>query len=215
MLPYSVNPDRDKIVHLRLESYWREVARVAASIDLRALERAVEELLACQTRERVVFAIGNGGSAATASHFTCDLAKGTRRGGPPTFHAVALTDNVPVMTAWANDNSFEQVFVEQLTSLARTGDVLVAISVSGTSPNIVSAASKARALGVTVISLTGRSGGQLRALSDVAVCVPSDSMEVVEDAHLIVAHSLCVAARDQLASAPQLVESSPPTQLAS
>jgi len=215
MLPYSVNPDKDKIVHLRLESYWREVARVAASIDLRALERAVEELLACQSRERVVFAIGNGGSAATASHFTCDLTKGTRRGGPPTFRAVALTDNVPVMTAWANDNSFEHVFVEQLVSLARPGGVLVAISVSGTSPNIVSAVSAARSMGVIVISLTGSNGGALRAMSDVAVCVPSDSMEVVEDAHLIVAHSLCVAAREQLASMPQTVETASPAQLAS
>jgi D-sedoheptulose 7-phosphate isomerase len=215
MLPYSVNADSDKIVHLRLESYWREVARVAASIDLRALERAAEELLACQERERVVFAIGNGGSAATASHFTCDLTKGTRRGGPATFHAVALTDNVPVMTAWANDNSFERVFVEQLVSLARPGDVLVAISVSGTSPNIVSAVSQARTLGLTVISLTGRSGGTLRTMSDVTVAVPSDSMEVVEDAHLIVAHSLCVAAREQLACAPQAVETPPPAQLAS
>ena len=114
MLPYSVNPDKEKIVHLRLESYWREVARGAASIDLRALEKGVESLLSCNARERVVFAIGNGGSAATASHFTCDLAKGTRRGGPPTFHAVALTDNVPVMTAWANDDSFEHVFVEYI-----------------------------------------------------------------------------------------------------
>ncbi|MFT4041261.1 MAG: SIS domain-containing protein [Thermomicrobiales bacterium] len=213
MPPFSTSPEPP--LSLRLEHYWREVARVARDVDLPALERAGEALLACQARGRVVFAIGNGGSAATASHFTCDLSKGTRRGGPPTFHAVALTDNVPVMTAWANDNSFERVFVEQLVSLARPGDVLVAISVSGTSPNIVAAVQQAKALGLTVISLTGRAGGALRALSDVTVAVPSDSMEVVEDAHLIVAHSLCVAAREQLAGLPLQEDPEPPAQLAS
>ena len=197
MRPYSLDPERS--LQSRLEDYWREVARVAASVDIQSLKLAAEELLSCQARERVVFAIGNGGSAATASHFTCDLAKGTRRGGPPTFRTLALTDNVPVMTAWANDYSFERVFAEQLVSLAQPGDVLVAISVSGTSPNIVSAVKEACTHGLSVISLTGRTGGKLAGMSDVTITVPSDSMEVVEDAHLIVSHSLCVAAREHLA----------------
>ena len=197
MRPYSLNPDRS--LQSRLDDYWQEVTRIAAGVDIQALTRAAEELLSCQARERVVFAIGNGGSAATASHFTCDLSKGTRRGGPPTFRTLALTDNVPVMTAWANDASFERVFTEQLVSLAQPGDVLVAISVSGTSPNVVSAVREARALGLSVISLTGRTGGALAAISDVLITVPSDSMEVVEDAHLIVSHSLCVATREHLA----------------
>ena len=199
MWPYSLNPDRS--LQSRLEDYWREVAEVAASVDIHALKRAADELLSCQARERVVFAIGNGGSAATASHFTCDLAKGTRRGGPPTFRTLALTDTVPVMTAWANDYSFDRVFAEQLVSLAQPGDVLVAISVSGTSPNIVSAVQEASALGLSVVSLTGRTGGKLAGMSDVTIMVPSDSMEVVEDAHLIVSHSLCVATREHLAAA--------------
>jgi D-sedoheptulose 7-phosphate isomerase len=212
MRPYSLNPDRS--LQSRLEDYWQEVARVAGAVDVQALTRAAEELLSCQARERVVFAIGNGGSAATASHFTCDLAKGTRRGGPPTFRTLALTDNVPVMTAWANDYSFERVFCEQLVSLAQPGDVLVAISVSGTSPNVVSAVSDARALGLSVISLTGRTGGKLATMSDVIITVPSDSMEVVEDAHLIVSHSLCVATREHLAM-PLPNKPVAPTKLAS
>jgi D-sedoheptulose 7-phosphate isomerase len=212
MRPFSLNPDR--ILHARLEDYWQEVARVASSVDIQALTRAANELLSCQARERVVFAIGNGGSAATASHFTCDLSKGTRRGGPPTFRTLALTDNVPVMTAWANDYSFDRVFAEQLMSLAQPGDVLVAISVSGTSANVVSAVSEARALGLTVISMTGRSGGKLAAMSDVTISVPSDSMEVVEDAHLIVSHSLCVATREHLAM-PAPEQTAAPAKLAS
>jgi D-sedoheptulose 7-phosphate isomerase len=212
MRPYSLNPDR--LLLSRLEDYWQEVAQVAATVDIQALKRAADELLSCQARGRVVFAIGNGGSAATASHFTCDLSKGTRRGGPPTFRTLALTDNVPVMTAWANDSSFERVFAEQLVSLAQPGDVLMAISVSGTSPNIVSAVSEARALGLTVISLTGRTGGTLATMSDVIITVPSDSMEVVEDAHLIVSHSLCVATREHLAMPVQGTPATP-TKLAS
>lgn len=185
-----------------LSGYWQEVAHVASAMDLDRLEDAAALLLACQARGRVVFAAGNGGSAATASHFACDLAKGTRGGGPPTFHVVALTDNVPVLTAWANDSSYERVFAEQLASLGRPGDVLVAISASGNSPNILAVARAARAAGMPVIGLTGRTGGELASLSDVAVMVPSDVMEIVEDAHLIVAHSLCVAARERLACVP-------------
>jgi D-sedoheptulose 7-phosphate isomerase len=183
-----------------LRDYWDEVASVAAAIDLASLEQAAVMLLTCQARGRVVFVVGNGGSAATASHFACDLSKGTRRDGPPTFHVVSLTDNVPLLTAWANDSGFERVFSEQLTALARPGDLLVAISASGNSPNVVAAVDAARSCGAAVVGLSGRSGGRLAHLVDALVTVPCDRIEVVEDAHLIVAHSLCVAVRERLAS---------------
>jgi D-sedoheptulose 7-phosphate isomerase len=189
----------DLSLRTTLRGYWEEVADVASAIDLASLEAAAMALLSCQARGRVVFVAGNGGSAATASHFACDLAKGTRRDGPPTFHVMALTDNVPLLTAWANDSGYERIFAEQLASLARPGDVLVAISASGNSPNVVAAAETARANDLVAIGLTGRSGGRLATLVDITVRVPSDRIEVVEDAHLIVAHSLCVAARERLA----------------
>jgi D-sedoheptulose 7-phosphate isomerase len=196
--PTSVRPEVS--LQTTLRDYWDEVADVAAAIDLTDLERAAVMLLTCQARGRVVFVIGNGGSAATASHFACDLSKGTRRDGPPTFHVISLTDNVPLLTAWANDSGYDRVFSEQLTALARPGDLLVAISASGNSPNVVAAVDAARSCGMSVISLSGRSGGRLAHLVDVLVNVPSDTIEVVEDAHLIVAHSLCVAVRERLAS---------------
>jgi D-sedoheptulose 7-phosphate isomerase len=183
-----------------LRDYWDEVAGVATAIDLDCLEHAAMLLLACQARGRVVFVVGNGGSAATASHFACDLSKGTRRDGPPTFHVVSLTDNVPLLTAWANDNGYDRVFSEQLETLARPGDLLVAISASGNSRNVIAAVETARLCGMTVVGLTGRLGGRLAHLVDVTVTVPSDRIEVVEDAHLIVAHSLCVAVRERLAA---------------
>lgn len=196
--PTSVRPEVS--LQTTLRDYWDEVADVAAAIDLTDLERAAVMLLTCQARGRVVFVIGNGGSAATASHFACDLSKGTRRDGPPTFHVVSLTDNVPLLTAWANDSGYDRVFSEQLTALARPGDLLVAISASGNSPNVVAAVDAARSCGMSVVSLSGRSGGRLAQNVDVLVNVPSDTIEVVEDAHLIVAHSLCVAVRERLAS---------------
>jgi D-sedoheptulose 7-phosphate isomerase len=187
--PTSVSPEVS--LQTTLRDYWDEVASVAAEIDLSCLERAAVMLLTCQARGRVVFVVGNGGSAATASHFACDLSKGTRRDGPPTFHVVSLTDNVPLLTAWANDSGYERVFSEQLTALARPGDLLVAISASGNSPNVVAAVDAARSCGMAVVGLSGRSGGRLAHLVDALVTVPSDRIEVVEDAHLIVAHSLC------------------------
>src|ERR687894_3133344 len=196
--PTSVS--REVSLGATLRDYWDEVANVAALVDLSCLERVAVMLLNCQARGRVVFVIGNGGSAATASHFACDLSKGTRRDGPPTFQVVSLTDNVPLLTAWANDSGYERVFSEQLSALARPGDLLVAISASGNSPNVVAAVDAARSCGMSVVSLSGRSGGRLAHLVDVLVNVPSDTIEVVEDAHLIVAHSLCVAVRERLAS---------------
>ena len=196
--PMSV--DREVSLRTTLQDYWEEVAEVAAMVDLGCLEHVAVMLLNCQARGRVVFVVGNGGSAATASHFACDLSKGTRRDGPPTFQVVSLTDNVPLLTAWANDSGYERVFSEQLIALGRPGDLLVAISASGNSPNVVAAIDAARLRGMAVAGLTGRTGGVLGSLSDVVVNVPSDRIEVVEDAHLVVAHSLCVAVRDRLAS---------------
>jgi D-sedoheptulose 7-phosphate isomerase len=183
-----------------IAGYWQELAAVAAAIDLAAVAHAANRLLDCHARGGSVFIVGNGGSAATASHMACDLAKGTRRDGPPTFRVIALTDNVPLMTAWANDTSYERVFAEQLRTLAQMGDLLIAISASGNSSNIVAAVEAAAALGVETVAISGRGGGRVARLADHAVRVPSDRIEVVEDAHLIVAHSVCVALRERLAA---------------
>jgi D-sedoheptulose 7-phosphate isomerase len=169
------------------------------AMPFRQLERAANILLDAHRRDATIFIAGNGGSATTASHFACDLAKGARVEGMPGFRVIALTDNVPLMTAWANDTSYDRIFAEQLAPHVRPGDIFVAISASGNSPNILAAAVVAREAGGTVIGLTGQSGGRLSRLAHLAIRVPADAaeqIEQVEDAHLVIAHSLCVTLRD-------------------
>ncbi len=187
-------------MHDAIERYWYQLSDLARAMPHHTVTRAAEILLDCYRREGTVFIAGNGGSAATASHFACDLAKGARVPGLSPFRVVALTDNVPLLTAWANDTNYARVFAEQLVPLIRPLDVLVIISASGNSPNILAAAEVAQAAGATTISLTGRTGGRVRRLSDLTVRAPSDCVEMIEDAHTIVAHSVCVALRESLSS---------------
>jgi D-sedoheptulose 7-phosphate isomerase len=181
-----------------LERYCLELAAVTMAMPFAEIARVAEVLLDCHQRRGTIFVLGYGGSAATASHFACDLAKGARVAGLPAFRVVPLTDNVPLITAWANDTSYEQVFAEQLTALVRPADVIVAISASGNSPNVLAAARVARSAGAFVVALSGRSGGKLRALSDLTIRAPSDTIEQVEDAHSVITHALCVTLRRAL-----------------
>ena len=144
---------------------------------------------------RQVFILGNGGSAATASHFACDLGKGTICGGRQRFRVMALTDNMPLFSAWANDTGYENVFSQQLANWAQVGDVVIAISGSGNSANVLHAVRQARSTGAVTVGLTGFHGGQLKGLVDVKVVVPCDCMEQIEDVHLIVEHLICTILR--------------------
>jgi D-sedoheptulose 7-phosphate isomerase len=152
---------------------------------IRAIEQARDE-------GRQIFVIGNGGSAATASHMMNDLCKGTlgHKGDAPwpRLRVIALTDNVSLMTAWANDTDFNHIFSEPLKNLAQRGDLLVAISASGNSPNIIAAVEAAKPIGVTVLGLTGFTGGKLAKMADVSLVVPSDGYGPVEDVHMILDH---------------------------
>lgn len=184
----------DTQVRSDIASYWRGLHDSLSNVALDGMERAAQQLWGCYGNDGTVLVIGNGGSAATASHFACDLSKGTRVEGQRPFRCMPLTDNVPLISAWANDTSFLRVFSEQVRSLARPNDVLFTISVSGTSPNVLAAAEVARERGMVVIALTGPTGGYLRELADVCIRVPGTT-EQVEDVHLMISHNLCVALR--------------------
>ena len=166
-----------------------------------AIGRIVPSLLAAREAGRTIFFFGNGGSASTASHFVVDIGKATIRGDGRRFRCVALVDNVESVTAWANDAEYAAVFAEQLRTLAHRGDVAVGISGSGNSPNVLRAVELARTLGLTTIGLTGMGGGKLRGAVDIAVVVPSNSMQHVEDAHLLICHVLTAYLRDEAPAA--------------
>jgi len=170
---------------------------------LHAMERIVPMLLTARTEVRTIFFFGNGGSASTASHFVVDIGKATIHGDGKRFRCLALVDNVESVTAWANDAEYSKVFSEQLKGLAHPGDVAVGISGSGNSPNVLEAVAMARTLGLATIGMTGMGGGKLKDLVDVPLVVPSNSMQHIEDVHLLVCHLLTAYLRDEQPSPPR------------
>lgn len=170
-------------------AYVGYVGRVLKAIDPASVRRFIELLLSARDRGATVFFIGNGGSAATASHFANDLAIGTRCPDKP-FRVISLTDNVSVLTALGNDEGYEQIFAKQLEVLGRPGDVLVAISASGNSPNLLRAFDKAKELGLSTFALTAFDGGKMKAAADDGIHVPTGLKEYgpAEDAHMVLDH---------------------------
>ncbi|MEW6406212.1 MAG: SIS domain-containing protein, partial [Chloroflexota bacterium] len=158
-----------------------------------------------------VFILGNGGSASTASHFVCDLAKNTRQEGLPHFRVIGLTDNMAAFSAFANDEGYENVFSQQLVSLVRPKDIVIAISASGNSKNVINAAEAAHRYEATVIGFTGFDGGCLRQLVDINVHVNSNIIEHVEDIHLMLEHLIVKTIKDQARTAVNV--SAPVAQL--
>ena len=185
-----------------VDVYLGETERAVRLIDRDAVRAVVDRLLACWSTGGTTFLIGNGGSAATASHMMNDLLKCTLVQGQPRFRAIALTDNVPAMTAFANDISYEEVFVEPLRSLLAPGDVLLAISGSGNSPNVVRAIAYAKAMGVATIGLCGDTGGKLAGLADVSVRIPAARIGQQEDGHLILNHVIALSVHERIAALP-------------
>jgi len=183
-----------------LSQYISAVQDTLAAVPLEDV-RGVENVLFNAWRDgRTIFIAGNGGSASTASHMATDLNKGTAGPGQHRFRAIALTDNVSLMTAWSNDTAYERIFLEQMSNFLKPHDVFIAISGSGNSPNIIAAARWARDEGAVTIALTGGSGGRLRALADHAVVVPTSRMEQIEDVHLTLSHALCTVLRARMAT---------------
>ena len=181
-----------------IQRYLDEVKHTLDALPLERIQDVVDVLLSANYVGSTVFILGNGGSAATASHFACDLAKGTITPGRPRFRVIALTDNMPLVTAWSNDVAYEQVFAEQLSGLIGRGDVVVAISGSGNSPNVLRAVELARRMGGITIGFSGFAGGRLSTLVDVPVVVPCDCMEQIEDVHTILCHLTCTVLRERL-----------------
>jgi D-sedoheptulose 7-phosphate isomerase len=174
--------------------YFALYDKVLRELPYAAVELVAEKLIAAYEAGQGVFIFGNGGSAALASHFACDLGKGTAMLGNPQrrFKALSLTDNMPLLTAWANDTSYDNVFAEQLRNIAQAGDVVFAISASGNSRNVLLGLESARKVGACTLGLAGFNGGKMKALCDLCIVIPSNNMQIVEDFQLSVSHALFV-----------------------
>jgi D-sedoheptulose 7-phosphate isomerase len=195
----SADPARASVVVLRPADYFRALAEVIERMPVSVIDDIGDVILRAYHEQRTVFVYGNGGSAALASHCACDLGKGTSNGNDLRLRVVSLTDNVPLITAWANDSDYEHVFVEQLRNLLRPGDISFAISCSGNSPNVVNALQYSRDVGAMNIGITGFRGGRMADLCDVCLVVPSDNMQLIEDLHLSVSHSVFTSVRHRIA----------------
>lgn len=182
----------------RIIGHFNDSARLkldVAELLAPAIASAADLVLQCILRDGKVLSCGNGGSAADAQHFSSEMVNRFELDRPG-LPAIALTTDTSTLTSIANDFAFEEVFARQVTTLGQPGDVLLAISTSGTSPNILAAAEAARARDMTVIALTGRDGGKLaEQLSDrdVLICVPADSTARIQEVHLLTIHCLCDA----------------------
>ncbi len=169
-------------------TYFTELEQMLRAISLHDLRKVLDLLEDAYQRQHRIFIMGNGGSAATASHFALDLAKNTIMPSAPRVKAISLTDHVPLITAWSNDTHYEHIFAEQLVTMLEPEDVVIGISTSGNSPNVINAMKLAQRVGAATIGLLGANGGQLKQMVDAYVLVPGQNIEQEEDAHMILAH---------------------------
>jgi D-sedoheptulose 7-phosphate isomerase len=173
---------------------------IRSALDLMPIDSIVKVIKALQRARiegKTVYVFGNGGSAATASHCACDFSKGTHQNGMPGLKVISLTDNVPLITAWANDESYDQIFTRQLENIIERDDIAIGISVSGNSVNVLNCIKVANELGAVTIGFTSKTGGKLKDIVNIPVRLPVDDMEQAEDLHLILEHIITVCLREE------------------
>ena len=173
-----------------IRSYVGQVAGVLENLPVDKIAETVALIESARDEGKKVIIFGNGGSAATASHFAADLSKGAICEGKPRIRSFALTESVPLMSAWANDMDYGSIFAQQLKNIVEEGDVVIGISGSGNSQNVVKAIETAKSKNAVTIAFTGFDGGKLIGLVDVVVLVHHNNMEQVEDAQLMIEHAV-------------------------
>ena len=180
-----------------VDAYIDELKVTLDQLSEEVIEQVLDVLHDARLDNRQVFILGNGGSASTASHFVCDLGKNTRIQGVLNFRVMGLTDNMALFSALANDEGYENVFAQQLGNYLQPGDIVIGISTSGNSPNVVNAIQFANSYGAKTIGFTGFSSGELGSMVDIDLHVPSHSIEHVEDIHLVLEHLITKALRQK------------------
>ena len=174
----------------KIKNYLELETKVIASLNVEEINEAMNALLDCYNRGGTVYTCGNGGSASTATHMVCDFGKGTCYDLDKKFHFVCLNDNIPTIMAIANDDSYDSIFSYQLRGRLTKNDLLLAISGSGNSHNIIKAVEYAKEVGAKIIGVTGYNGGKLLKAADYHLHAPIDDMQITEDVHLIFNHMM-------------------------
>lgn len=188
---------------ISINRYFNELQEMVRTISQSHLQAIVALLEETYHHGHRIFIMGNGGSAATASHFALDLAKNTIMPGAPRVKAISLTDHVPLITAWSNDTAYEHIFAEQLVNMIEAGDAVIGISASGNSLNIINALNAAKEARAMTIALLGATGGRIKYMVDAYVLAPGQNIEQEEDAHLILAHIITRHMREVVRSYAQ------------
>jgi D-sedoheptulose 7-phosphate isomerase len=186
-----------------INTYFTELEQMLRAISRAHLQDVLALLEETYRNGHRMFIMGNGGSAATASHFALDLAKNTIIPGAPRLKAISLTDHVPLITAWSNDTAYEHIFEEQLANMIEPGDVVIGISAGGNSPNVINALNLAKKSHVATIALLGANGGLIKTIVDAYVLAPGQNIEQEEDAHMILAHIITRHMREVVRSYSQ------------
>lgn len=171
-----------------IQEYLELATKAIAELPAKKIQEMIDTLKTAHDNGRQVFLLGNGGSAATASHVAEDLQKGIKLCSGKRFKVMALTDSTPLICAWANDNGYDCIFSEQLDSFLEPGDIVIAISGSGNSPNVIKAVEKANEMGAITIGWSGFGGGKLARIAQQSIVANSDNMQRVEDVHMVLGH---------------------------
>jgi D-sedoheptulose 7-phosphate isomerase len=184
----------------RVINYVTALQETLNQLPKQEIVQVMELLHSARLAGRQIFIMGNGGSASTATHFVCDLAKNTRKEGWPHYKVIGLSDNMALFSAYANDEGYENVFARQLANLVTPEDIVIGISASGNSKNVLNAISLAKSANAVTIGFTGFDGGKLRSLVDINIHVNSNIIEHVEDIHLMLEHMIVKSLRDRVYS---------------
>jgi D-sedoheptulose 7-phosphate isomerase len=183
-----------------IKSYISTLQQTMDQLPLQLISDVIGVLQHARMQGNQILIMGNGGSASTASHFVCDLAKNTRRKGLPHFRVIGLTDNMALFSAYANDEGYENIFSQQLENLIKPGDIVIGISASGNSKNVINAIEEAQKHNVTTIGFTGFDGGRLGQIVNINIHVQSNVIEHVEDIHLMLEHIIIKVIKEEVQS---------------
>lgn len=181
-----------------ITDYLKSIEKLVTKLSVETIEKIIDTLYTAYEEDKQIFVMGNGGSAASSSHFVCDLAKSTIMPGRKRIKAICLTDNVSLITAWANDTNYTNIFGEILANYAQPGDVLIGCTASGMSPNIINAMLIAHEMGVKTIAIVGFNGGTVKQVAQICLNVPSENITQVEDVQMLLFHLFASSLKERI-----------------